>query len=120
MRPDPIKPGIVRPAEDLAECGRQARVEMTSEEAAVRESVEHARRAGEWLKKAWRVVAPQQRWNKWLEEQGISQQRASERIRIYDSWSRVPPEFGSNGVAGVLNWLAANPEPSDPEEDEDD
>jgi hypothetical protein len=97
----------VRPAENLAALAAGIKADLVAEAEALRNSAEAARRAGEKLKRAWVILAPQHRWHAWLKEQGISHQRASERIRIYDSWSSIPPETGSKGAAACLNWLGA-------------
>jgi hypothetical protein len=97
---------------DLSALGVRIREHLNAEVRALRaclerarESVEQARDAGELLKVARDQLKPQHRWHEWLEEQGISPQRANERIRIADNWSRLPPDTVNKGVERVLEYL---------------
>lgn len=98
-------PALVRPADDLAVLAKQIHAALEAETVASRDSVARARDAGEHLKRAWELLAPKHQWNSWLKNQGIPNQRASERIRIYDNWNSILPEIGSKGVEPVLKYL---------------
>lgn len=108
-------PAVVAKAEDdLDTLAAAAKSELTAETGKARESVEHARKAGEILKRAWNRLAPEHRWNAWLEDSGIDRRRAGERIQIYDNWSSIPPEIGSTGVSEVLEFLRKLPSDKPP------
>jgi hypothetical protein len=98
-------PAAVRPAEDLCELTAAVRAELAAESEAAERSVEHARRAGEGLKKVRDALLPKHAWTAWLGQQKISARRARERIQIADNWSRIPATVAGSGVRGVLAFL---------------
>lgn len=88
--------------ERLAEQLREA---LAAEKTAGTSHSQKACDTGRVLAKAQTVFAPQHRWNAWLKEQGTSQQFASERIRIFHHWGRIPLVTRSSGVEACIKFL---------------
>jgi hypothetical protein len=113
MMDDLNLPALVRRAPvDLAALAVRIREHLDGEARAfreclerARESVERARLAGELLKVARDQLKPKHGWHEWLRQQGIPVERAAERIRIADNFSRIPANIADKGVARVLEFL---------------
>jgi hypothetical protein len=113
-------PAIVRPAQDVAALLAAANAEHEAGEQAQRVSLEHYRKAGEALLRA-KAAAGHGNWLKLLREQGrMSQQRASEYMRLAAGWGKLPPG-GSLGLKEALQVVEAggvveqSPEQAEPQ-----
>src|SRR5262245_24891518 len=104
---------IVRPAEDpLALLAQAINAEHDLGLAAERKSLEHYRRAGEYLLQAERQVAAahggssHNHWLRWQQDHlTFSNQRVSEYTRLARGWDKLPPG-GDFTLKGALAHLA--------------
>jgi hypothetical protein len=115
-------PAETRPAESVKELTALARREYQAGEAATGKGLEHYRRAGEALAKLKKAVG-HGNFLKALEGAGIPQQRASECVRLFTFWAKVPPGGTLKGsleavtkltVAEVVSRLPHEPPPGPP------
>jgi DNA adenine methylase len=102
-------PAIVRPAEDLAALLATAKAEHSEGMRAERASLEHYRRAGLALARA-KEAAGHGNWLAALKQTGISQQRASEYMRLAARWHKLPPG-GDFALKEAIRLVADEPEP---------
>jgi hypothetical protein len=112
--PDPFTnpPSVVRAAEDVSELLAAAKAEHDAGVRAERTSLEHYRKAGEVLARA-KAAAGHGKWLSLLKERtGISQQRASEYMRLAAGWSKLPPG-GDFTLKGAITLLAAEERKTD-------
>jgi DNA adenine methylase len=105
-------PAIVRPAEDLAALLATAKAEHAEGMRAERASLEHYRKAGLALAKA-KEAAGHGNWLAALKQTGISQQRASEYMRLAARWHKLPPG-GDFALKEALRLASDEPEPLPP------
>jgi protein gp37 len=100
-------PAIVRPAEDLDALAASIHAEHEASGEAVRNSLEHARCAGEQLAAARELCLRKQRpWLAWLEKKAkIPQRTAWDYMKIHQGWSKLA-DVANLGLREALNFLA--------------
>lgn len=82
----------------------EIKADLAAEEGSVKDSVEHARSAGEKLKRVQDDLKPKKEWYAWLKRHEIDDATAQRRILIFDSWSSIPLTVRDKGVAACENW----------------
>ena len=111
-------PALVQPAQDAAALLAAANAEHEAGQRAERAGLEHYRKAGEALLKA-KAAAGHGKWLPLLKDRSsISNQRASEYMRLSAGWDKLPPG-GSFGLKEALRIIDGRPAAQDRDEGEE-